>query len=44
MDENKKLTQTEGTRIEALSDRIAQLMAQARNKVANATIGELQFL
>ena len=36
MDENKKLTQLEGNRIEALSDRIAQLMAEARNKVAVA--------
>lgn len=36
MDENKKLTQMEGNRIEALSDRIAQLMAEARNKVAAA--------
>jgi predicted nuclease of restriction endonuclease-like (RecB) superfamily len=36
MDEIKKLTHLEGNRIEALSDRIAQLMAEARNKVAVA--------
>lgn len=36
MDENKKITQVEDNRIEALSDRIAQLMAEARNKVAVA--------
>lgn len=36
MDKNNKLTQVEGNRIEALSDRIAQLMAEARNKVAAA--------
>ena len=36
MDEKNTLTQLEGNRIEALSDRIAQLMAEARNKVAVA--------
>ena len=36
MDEIKKLTHLEGNRIEALSDRIAQLMAEARNRIAVA--------
>ena len=36
MDEKNKLTQLEDNRIEALSDRIAQLMAEARNRVAAA--------
>ena len=36
MDKKNKLTQLEGNRIEVLSDRIAQLMAEARNKVATA--------
>ena len=36
MDENKELTHIEGTRIEVLSDRIAQLMAEARNRIAVA--------
>ena len=36
MDESKELTQIEGNRIEALSDRITKLMAEARNKVAVA--------
>lgn len=36
MEEQKELTQLEDNRIEALSDRIAQLMAEARNKVAVA--------
>lgn len=36
MDKNNKLTHIEGNRIEALSDRITKLMAEARNKVAAA--------
>ncbi len=36
MDENKEITHLEGNRIDALSDRIAKLMAEARNKVATA--------
>ena len=36
MDKSKELTQIEGNRIEALSDRITKLMAEARNKVAVA--------
>ena len=36
MDEKNTLTQLEGNRIDALSDRIAKLMAEARNKVATA--------
>ena len=36
MKENKNITQVEGDRIDALSDRIAKLMAEARNKVATA--------
>lgn len=36
MDENKEMTYLEGNRIDVLSDRIARLMAEARNKVATA--------
>ncbi len=36
MDEDKGLTHLEGNRIDALSDRIAKLMAEARNKVVTA--------
>lgn len=36
VNKNVNLTPIEGNRIEALSDRIAQLMAEARNKVAAA--------
>ena len=36
MGENKEITNLESNRIEALSDSIAQLMADARNKVATA--------
>ena len=36
IDKNVDLIQVEGNRIEALSARIAQLMAEARNKVASA--------
>jgi hypothetical protein len=41
MDENKIITQVEGNRIDALSDRITKLMAEARNKVASVTIVDL---
>lgn len=36
MEENKELTHLEDNRIDALSNRITQLMAEARNKVAKA--------
>lgn len=36
MEDNKETTYLEDNRIEVLSDRIAQLMAEARNKVATA--------
>lgn len=36
MNNNKEITYLEGNRIDALSDRIAKLMAEARNKVATA--------
>ena len=36
MNKNKEITHLEGDRIDALSDRIAKLMAEARNKVATA--------
>lgn len=41
MDENKEITHMEGNRIDALSDRITKLMAEARNKVASVTIVDL---